>query len=261
MSHAVFPPAFQAMPRRCGAGFTPPLPSFASKVVPVVVIEEPSSAVPLARALLEGGVDVIEVTLRSDAALAALEAVARAVPAMVVGAGTVTRADQVASVVSAGARFALSPGATPALLAAVKQARLPFVPGVATPSEAMAAYEAGFSLLKCFPAAQLGGVELLKAWAGPLPQLRFCPTGGVSPANLAAYLALPNVAMVGGSWLTPAAAVRAGDWATVTRLAREAVQWSAMAAERDAAPVSSVQVTAASPDRSAGGSPEAGQVR
>lgn len=205
----------------------PPLPPFASKVVPVVVIEDPASAVPLARALLEGGVDVMEITLRSAAALASVEAVARAVPAMVVGAGTVTRPDQVASVVAAGARFALSPGATPALLDAVRRAGLPFVPGVATPSEAMAADEAGYSLLKCFPAAQLGGIEVLKAWAGPLPHLRFCPTGGVSSANLAAFLALPNVAMVGGSWLTPAAAVRAGDWAAVTTLAREATRVAA----------------------------------
>jgi 2-dehydro-3-deoxyphosphogluconate aldolase/(4S)-4-hydroxy-2-oxoglutarate aldolase len=207
----------------------PPLPRFRSRVVPVVVIEDPTRAVPLAEALLEGGVDVIEITLRSDAALAGLEAVARAVPGMAVGAGTVTRPDQVAAVVSAGARFALSPGATPALLEAVRAARLPFVPGVATPSEAMAAHEAGYRLMKCFPAAQLGGVEVLKAWGGPLPHLRFCPTGGVSLANLAAFLALPNVAMVGGSWLTPAAALRAGDWASVTRLAREATRAAAEA--------------------------------
>ena len=235
----------------------PPLPLFTSRVVPVVVIEDPSRAVPLAQALLEGGVDVIEITLRSDAALAALEAVARAVPAMAVGAGTVTRAEQVASVVSAGARFALSPGATPALLAAVRQARLPFVPGVATPSEAMAAHEAGYSLLKCFPAAQLGGVEVLKAWAGPLPRLRFCPTGGVSPSNLEAYLALPNVAMVGGSWLTPAAALRAGDWAAVTRLAREAVQLSASVT--GAARASSMQVNGPSAAPSARGVPTSGR--
>lgn len=209
---------------------TPPmlaLPAFKSRVLPVVVIEDPARAVPLAQALLEGGVDVIEITLRSDAALAAMEAVARAVPAMVVGAGTVTLAEQVLPVIAAGARFALSPGATPSLLAAAKQAGLPFVPGVATPSEAMAASEAGYTLLKCFPVEPLGGVELLKAWAGPLPKLRFCPTGGVSPANCAAYLKLPNVAMVGGSWLTPTAAVRTGDWVTVTRLAQQAMRLAA----------------------------------
>lgn len=204
-----------------------PLPQFHSRVVPVVVVSDAAQAVPMAEALLAGGVDVMEITLRSDAALAAIEAVARAVPAMQVGAGTVTRAAEVARVQSAGARFGLSPGATPELLAAVRAAGLPFVPGVATPGEAMAARDAGFTLLKCFPAAQLGGVEVLKAWGGPLPELRFCPTGGVSLANMASFLSLPNVAMVGGSWLTPAAAVEAGDWARVTQLAREAVEAAA----------------------------------
>ena len=204
-----------------------PLPQFQSRVVPVVVVSDAAQAVPMAEALLAGGVDVMEITLRSDAALAAIEAVARAVPAMQVGAGTVTRAAEVARVQSAGARFGLSPGATPELLAAVRAAGLPFVPGVATPGEAMAVRDAGFTLLKCFPAAQLGGVEVLKAWGGPLPELRFCPTGGVSLANMASFLSLPNVAMVGGSWLTPAAAVAAGDWARVTQLAREAVEAAA----------------------------------
>lgn len=204
-----------------------PLPAFRSRVVPVVVVSDPRQAVPMARALLAGGVDVIEITLRSDAALAAIEAVARDLPEMAVGAGTVTRPQEVAQVQAAGARFALSPGATPALLDAVKAAGLPFIPGVATPSEAMAARDAGFGLMKCFPAAQLGGVETLKAWAGPLPDLRFCPTGGVSLKNLASFLALPNVAMVGGSWLTPAAAVRAGQWDDITRLAREATDAAA----------------------------------
>lgn len=204
-----------------------PLPQFQSRVVPVVVVSDAAQAVPMAEALLAGGVDVMEITLRSDAALAAIEAVARAVPAMQVGAGTVTRAAEVARVQSAGARFGLSPGATPELLAAVCAAGLPFVPGVATPGEAMAARDAGFTLLKCFPAAQLGGVEVLKAWGGPLPDLRFCPTGGVSLANMVSFLSLPNVAMVGGSWLTPAAAVAAGDWARVTQLAREAVEAAA----------------------------------
>ncbi len=198
------------------------LPAFRSRVVPVVVVQDPAQAVPMARALLEGGVDVIEITLRSDAALAAIAAVARDVPEMMVGAGTVTRASEVAAVVAAGARFALSPGCTPALIAAVRAAGLPFIPGVATPGEAMAARDAGYTLMKCFPAAQLGGVEVLKAWGGPLPDLRFCPTGGVSLANMGQFLALPNVAMVGGSWLTPAAAVQSGDWARITQLAREA---------------------------------------
>lgn len=198
------------------------LPVFKSRVVPVVVIQDVAQAVPMAEALLAGGVDVIEITLRSEIALAAIEVVARKVPAMMVGAGTVTRAEQVQAVLDAGARFALSPGMTPSLLAKVKSAGLPFMPGVASPSEAMLARDEGFGLMKCFPAAQLGGVDVLKAWAGPLPDLRFCPTGGVTVQNLAQFLALPNVAMVGGSWLTPAALVQAGDWAAITRLAAQA---------------------------------------
>lgn len=204
-----------------------PLPLFRSRVVPVVVVGDPAQAVPMARALLAGGVDVMEITLRSDAALAAMEAVARQVPDMVVGAGTVTRAAEVQRVRDAGARFALSPGCTPTLLHAVQSVGLPFIPGVGSASEAMAARDAGFTLLKCFPAAQLGGVEVLKAWGGPLPDLRFCPTGGITPANLAQFLALPNVPMAGGSWLTPAALVQAGDWAAITRLAAEATALAA----------------------------------
>lgn len=207
----------------------PTLPAFRSRVVPVVVITDPQQAVPMAQALLDGGIDVMEITLRHSAALAAIEAVARAVPAMCVGAGTVTRAAEVQQVVDAGARFALSPGMTPALLDAVRQAQLPFVPGVMTPGEAMAARDAGYTLLKLFPAAQAGGLAMLKALGGPLADLRFCPTGGVSPDNLLAFLQQPNVAMVGGSWLTPADAVARGDWATVTRLAREAVTIAAQA--------------------------------
>jgi 2-dehydro-3-deoxyphosphogluconate aldolase / (4S)-4-hydroxy-2-oxoglutarate aldolase len=199
-----------------------PLPRFKSRVVPVVVISEVGQAVPLAEALLDGGIDVIEVTLRSEVALRAIEATARAVPDIQVGAGTVTRVAEVAQVAAAGARFGLSPGATPALLQAVMTQGLPFIPGVATASEAMTARDAGFGLLKCFPARELGGVELLRAWAGPLPDIRFCPTGGVSASNVGRYLALPNVAMVGGSWLTPAAALQIGDFAEVTRLARTA---------------------------------------
>lgn len=201
----------------------PALPAFRSRIVPVVVITDPQQAVPMAQALLEGDIDVMEITLRHSAALAAIEAVARAVPAMCVGAGTVTRAAEVRQVLDAGARFALSPGMTPALLDAVQQAALPFVPGVMTPGEVMAAREAGYGLLKLFPAAQAGGLAMLKALSGPLADVRFCPTGGVSPDNLATFLQQPNVALVGGSWLTPADAVARGDWATITRLAREAV--------------------------------------
>ncbi|MGC4365048.1 bifunctional 4-hydroxy-2-oxoglutarate aldolase/2-dehydro-3-deoxy-phosphogluconate aldolase [Hydrogenophaga sp. R2] len=207
----------------------PALPAFRSRVVPVVVIDDARTAVPLAQALLEGGIDVMEITLRSDAALAAIEAVARAVPAMHLGAGTVTRAADVPRVVDAGARFALSPGCTEALVDAVRAVGLPFIPGVMTPGEVMRAREHGFLLQKLFPAVQAGGVPLLRALAAPLPDVRFCPTGGLTPDNLASFLDQPNVAMAGGSWLTPADAVAAGDWSRITRLAREAVALSAPA--------------------------------
>lgn len=207
----------------------PALPAFRSRVVPVVVIDDARTAVPLAQALLEGGIDVMEITLRSDAALAAIEAVARAVPAMHLGAGTVTRAADVPRVVDAGARFALSPGCTEALVDAVVAVGLPFIPGVMTPSEVMRAREHGFVLQKLFPAVQAGGVALLRALAAPLHDVRFCPTGGLTPDNLASFLDQPNVAMAGGSWLTPADAVATGDWSRITRLAREAVALSAPA--------------------------------
>lgn len=197
-------------------------PAFTSRVVPVIVLGDPAHAVPLAHALLEGGIDVMEITLRSDAALASIEAVARAVPQMHLGAGTVTRVEEVQRVIDAGAGFALSPGATDALVAAVKAARLPFIPGVMTPGEVMHRREQGFTLMKLFPAQQAGGIGMLKALGAPIPDVMFCPTGGVSPENLRDFLQLPNVAMAGGSWLTPAAALKAGDWKQITRLAREA---------------------------------------
>lgn len=202
---------------------TLPLPSFRSRIVPVVVITDPKQAAPLADALLEGGIDVIEITLRHPAALAAIEAAARHAPGLCVGAGTVTRPEEARRVKDAGARFALSPGMTPALLDAVQSAQLPFVPGVMTPGEVMTARDAGYGLVKLFPAAQAGGLNMLKALAGPLPEMRFCPTGGVSPENLQSFLQQPNVALVGGSWLTPADVLARGDWAAVTRLAREAI--------------------------------------
>ena len=197
-------------------------PAFTARVVPVIVLSDEAQAVPLAHALLEGGIDVMEITLRSGVALRAIEAVARAVPKMHLGAGTVTRAAEVAQVVSAGAKFALSPGCSEALVDAVKAAKLPFSPGVMTPSEVMRARDHGFTLMKLFPAAQAGGIAMLKALGAPLPDVRFCPTGGVSTENLREILALPNVAMAGGSWLTPSDALRQGDWSRITRLAREA---------------------------------------
>ena len=198
-------------------------PSFSSRVVPVIVITDVAQAVPMAHALLAGGVDVMEITLRHAAGLPAIEAVARQVPAMHVGAGTVTRAHEMVQARDAGARFALSPGMSDALVQAALDCDLPFIPGVMTPSEVMRAREHGFGLLKLFPAAQAGAVAMLKALAGPLPDMSFCPTGGVSLANLAEYLQQPNVAMVGGSWLTPAQAVAQGRWQDITGLAEQAV--------------------------------------
>jgi 2-dehydro-3-deoxyphosphogluconate aldolase/(4S)-4-hydroxy-2-oxoglutarate aldolase len=204
--------------------FTPP--TFSSRVVPVIVLTDAAQAVPLAHALLEGGIDVMEITLRSDVALIAMEAVARAVPQMHLGAGTVTRVAEVQQVLNAGATFALSPGCTDALVDAVKEANLPFIPGVMTPGEVMRARDHGFGLMKLFPSAQAGCVGMLKALGSPLPDVRFCPTGGVSTENLRELLALPNVAMVGGSWLTPADAMRQGDWSRITQLAAQATQLS-----------------------------------
>ncbi len=199
-------------------------PSFRSRVVPVIVITHPQQAVPMAHALLEGGIDVMEVTLRHAAGLAAIEAVAREVPQMHIGAGTVTRPEEVSQVQSAGARFALSPGMTDALVQATLDAHLPFIPGVMTPGEVMRAREHGFTLVKLFPAAQAGGLAMLQAMSGPLGDMLFCPTGGISASNLQDYLSLPNVPMVGGSWLTPSRLVEQGQWTEITRLAREAVQ-------------------------------------
>ena len=205
------------------------LPAFTTRILPVIVITDVAQAVPLAEALLAGGIDAMEITLRHAAGLPAIEAVARAVPRMCVGAGTVTRASEVAQVQAAGARFALSPGFTDALLAAAQAAALPFVPGVMTPGEALRAREQGFTFMKLFPAEQAGGIGLLKALVGPLGDVRFCPTGGVSPANVQTFLQQPNVAMVGGSWLTPPDALQTGDWARVTALARQACELAAQA--------------------------------
>ncbi|MEN9688447.1 MAG: aldolase [Pseudomonadota bacterium] len=198
-------------------------PRFHSRVVPVIVISHVDQAVPMAHALLAGGIDVMEITLRHSAGLAAIEAVAKHVPEMQVGAGTVTRAAEMQQVKNAGARFALSPGLSDALVQAAIDCQMPFMPGVMTPSEVMRARDYGFALMKLFPAAQAGGLGMLKALSGPLGDVQFCPTGGVTPDNMAELLTLPNVAMVGGSWLTPADAVAQGDWARITRLAQEAL--------------------------------------
>ncbi len=191
-------------------------------VIPVMVIERTEDAVPLAQALLAGGVKVLEITLRTPNALAVISAIARHVPDAVVAAGTVTTPEQWEDAARAGARFAVSPGLTARLLDAAGKATIPLLPGVATASELMTAMDAGFECLKFFPAQQAGGAAMLKAWAGPLPQALFCPTGGITAASAPDYLALPNVACVGGSWLTPANEVQAGNWAAITALAQAA---------------------------------------
>ncbi|MGW7467251.1 bifunctional 4-hydroxy-2-oxoglutarate aldolase/2-dehydro-3-deoxy-phosphogluconate aldolase [Streptomyces xantholiticus] len=191
-------------------------------VMPVVVIDDALDAVPLARALVAGGLPAIEVTLRTPAALDAIRSIAAEVPEAVVGAGTVISAENVSSAVAAGARFLVSPGWTDPLLDAMRTSGVPFLPGVSTTSEVVALLERGVSEMKFFPAEAAGGTPYLKSLTGPLPQARFCPTGGVSLASAPAYLALANVACVGGTWMLPAGAVRAGDWTRVESLAREA---------------------------------------
>jgi 2-dehydro-3-deoxyphosphogluconate aldolase/(4S)-4-hydroxy-2-oxoglutarate aldolase len=202
-------------------------PVFSSKVVPVILITDVAHAEPMALALLAGGIDVMEVTLRHPAGFAAIETIAQRVPHMQVGAGTVRHPDDIARVQSAGARFALSPGFSEPLIEAALDAQLPFIPGVMTPGELLRAQAHGFSLVKLFPAEQAGGVGMVKALRGPFADMHLCPTGGVTPANIQAYLREPNVAMVGGSWLTPADAVASGDWARVTLLAKQAVALAA----------------------------------
>jgi 2-dehydro-3-deoxyphosphogluconate aldolase/(4S)-4-hydroxy-2-oxoglutarate aldolase len=193
-------------------------------VIPVIVLNDVDQAVLLARALVAGGIRMLEVTLRTPQALACIEAIARDVPDAVVGAGTVRSAADAQACAMAGARFAVSPGYTQRLGQACRDAGLPLLPGVATGSEIMMAQEDGLCELKFFPALQAGGPAMLKAWSGPFGDVRFCPTGGISMANAAEFLALPNVVCVGGSWLTPAEAVARGDWAQVTALARQACQ-------------------------------------
>lgn len=196
-------------------------------VVPVVVVDDPDDAVPLARALVAGGLPVVEVTLRTPGALEAIGAIVRAVPEAVVGAGTVITPGQVAEAVGAGARFVVSPGWTDVLLEAMRGSGAPFLPGVSTASEVVALLERGVREMKFFPAQAAGGTAFLKSLYGPLPQARFCPTGGIGAATAAEYLALPNVACVGGSWMVPADAVAARDWGRVEALARAAAGVSA----------------------------------
>jgi 2-dehydro-3-deoxyphosphogluconate aldolase/(4S)-4-hydroxy-2-oxoglutarate aldolase len=193
-------------------------------VIPVIVLNDVAHAVPMARALLAGGIRMLEITLRTPQALACMEAIANEVEGAVVGAGTVRSPHDAAAAVKAGARFAVSPGYTPALGQACKDLGLPLLPGVATGSEIMMAQEGGYTELKFFPAMQAGGPAMLKAWSGPFFDVKFCPTGGVTPGNALDFLSLPNVACVGGSWLVPADALAQGDWARIEKLAREASQ-------------------------------------
>lgn len=193
-----------------------------SPVIPVIVLTDAKQAVLLARALVAGGIRMLEVTLRTPQALACIEAIARDVPEAVVGAGTVRSALDVHACAMAGARFLVSPGYTHAVAQACRDAGLPLLPGVATGSEIMMAQEDGLGQLKFFPAMQAGGAAMLKAWGGPFGGVRFCPTGGVTAANAAEFLALPNVECVGGSWLTPADVLARGNWAQVTALASQA---------------------------------------
>jgi 2-dehydro-3-deoxyphosphogluconate aldolase/(4S)-4-hydroxy-2-oxoglutarate aldolase len=192
-----------------------------SAVIPVIAIDEPEHAVPLAKALVAGGIRVLEVTLRTRHGLGAIKAMAE-VEGAIVGVGTLTQPEEFAAARDAGAVFGVSPGLTPALIAAAKSSGLPLLPGVMTPSEIMAAREQGFRQLKLFPAVPAGGIGMLNAIAGPLPDITFCPTGGISQETASQFLALKNVACVGGSWLTPKDAIAAGDWGRITDLAKAA---------------------------------------
>ena len=193
-----------------------------ASVLPVIVLHDVAHAVPLARALVAGGIRMLEVTLRTPQALACIEAIAKEVPDAVVGAGTVRSRSDVQAACQAGARFAVSPGYTQALGQACRDLDLVLLPGVASASEIMLAQQDGFTELKFFPALQSGGVAILQAWSGPFFDVKFCPTGGVTPQNAGAFLALSNVVCVGGSWLAPADVLALGDWARVTQLARAA---------------------------------------
>jgi 2-dehydro-3-deoxyphosphogluconate aldolase/(4S)-4-hydroxy-2-oxoglutarate aldolase len=189
-------------------------------VLPVVAFETVEETLPVARALAAGGMTAIEVTLRTDCAIDALAILARQCPELAVGAGTITNKEQLLVAREAGARFAISPGLTPELLHAAKAIGIPYLPGVATASEIMIGLEAGYRAFKFFPAEAAGGVAMLKSWAGPFPGVDFCPTGGVEPANLGAYLTLGNVRAVGMSWMTPKSAIKSGDWREIERRAR-----------------------------------------
>jgi 2-dehydro-3-deoxyphosphogluconate aldolase / (4S)-4-hydroxy-2-oxoglutarate aldolase len=196
----------------------------AARVLPVLTIPNLAVALPLARALAAGGLRALEVTLRTPCALEAISTIARDCPDIIVGAGTIMTPEELLSATQAGARFALSPGATPALLEAGRMADIPFIPGVATASELMSARAHNYLLVKLFPAQTLGGVDLIKNLVGPIGDMLFCPTGGIHAGNKDAYLAHPNVVCVGGSWMAPAALIEAGRWQEITQLAAQALE-------------------------------------
>lgn len=196
-------------------------------LIPVIVIDDLAHAIPMARALVAGGIHLLEVTLRTESGLAAISAIKEAVPEAIVGAGTVCNAMDFQKAIDAGAQFIVSPGLTSELIEKYKQVKLEgkwqgaFLPGVATASEVMIAAQAGFTQLKCFPASAIGGANLLKAWQGPFPLIQFCPTGGISRDNYQEYLSLSNVICAGGSWLTDSQLMSQGNWKEVTRRASE----------------------------------------
>lgn len=194
----------------------------ASPVIPVLVIKNIEHALPLANALYKGGLKVLEITLRTDAALDAITTIREHLPDAIVGAGTVIDAETLMAAEKAGAQFFVSPGATDSLLQAAQYSTKPLLPGVATPTEAMKLYELGYGALKFFPAQAAGGAAMLKAIGGPLPQLSFCPTGGINPENAKDYLALKSVRCVGGSWMAPDSLVQAEDWQQIQQLAKQA---------------------------------------
>lgn len=192
-------------------------------VIPVMVIEDTAHAVPLARALVAGGVKVLEITLRSAAALESIQLISEQVPDAIVGAGTVTSKKDLDNITAAGALFAISPGLTPKLLDAASSSSIPLIPGVSSASELMYGMEAGLTEFKFFPAEAAGGIQMIKSLGGPFPHITFCPTGGISPVNYKNYLALKNVVCVGGSWLAPTDAVLAGDWNKITNICNDVV--------------------------------------
>ncbi len=192
-------------------------------VIPVMVIQDVAHAVPLAKALIAGGVKVLEITLRSDAALESIHQISKQVPEAIVGAGTVSSEEDLENITHAGAVFAISPGLTPKLLDAASRSTIPLIPGISSASELMRGMEAGLSEFKFFPAEAAGGIKMIQSLGGPFPHITFCPTGGISPVNFKDYLAQHNVACVGGSWLAPKDAVSTGDWDDITTICKKAV--------------------------------------